>query len=294
LTDTGAQRGGQRPGSGRVEVLTRPAWRVTLGARAPRIVAGALAAVLMIAGLRAIVAGPPAPPPAPEAPPAVDGGAEAFAEGFVRSYLSWEPDRPEVRDAELAAYASSELDAGAGLEPSERPQSVDWSAVVGSQTTGPRTTVTVTARAGGRTWHLAVAVTRDAKGFMAVAAYPAIVGPPPTATGQRMAEEGDVADGELATVAQRAVRNYLAGERDNLAADLDPSAVVSLPVQPAEVETIDGITRAGRGRVAVALTARLSGARMELRYEVAVVKRERWYVRAIETDPRALPSQVAQ
>lgn len=294
MSDTHAQRGGERAAGGSVELFTRPAWRVTLGARAPRIVAGTVAGVLMIAGLRAIVAGPPAPPPAARPAAAVDGGAEAFAEGFVRSYLSWEPDRPEVRDAELAAYASSELDAGAGLEPSQRPQTVEWAAVVGSETAGPRTTVTVTARAGGRAWHLAVPVTRDARGYLVVAAYPAIVGPPPMAADARMAEEDDVADPALAAVAERAVRNYVGRERENLAADLDPSAVVSLPVQAARVETIDGVTRAGRDRVAVALTARLSGARMELRYELAVVKRERWYVRSIETDPRARPPQVAR
>jgi len=272
-------------------MTARSAWRVTLTARAPRIVAGVVAAVVMVAGIRAIVTGPPAPPAAPKPLPTADTGAAAFAEGFVRAYLSWEPARPELRDAQLAAYASSELDAGAGLEASQRRQTVDWSTVIGAETIGRRTTVTVAAAAGGRTWHLAVPVTRDPKGFMVVAAYPAIVGPPPTARGDEAPDEDDVADRELASVAERAVRNYLAGERENLAADLDASAVVSLPVQPARVETIGGVTRAGRDRVAVALTARLAGARMELRYELAVVKHERWYVRSIETDPRARPPE---
>lgn len=279
------------PPNGRVETFTRPAWRVALSARWPRIVAGLVAAVVMVAGVRAIVAGAPAPPPVPPAPPVADSGAQAFAEGFVRAYLAWDPRDPEGRDARLAAYAASELDAGAGLEPSERLQTVAWTAIVGSQATGRgRQVVTVAARAGGRDWHLAVPVTRDKKGFLVVAAYPALVGPPPVAGDQALVEEDDVEDAQLVRVAERAVKNYLAGAPENLAADLDPKAVVSLPATEARVELIDAVTRAPQGRVAVAVTAVVAGARMSLRYELEVVKRERWYVRSIAADPRARPA----
>lgn len=281
--------------NGRVEVLTRPAWRVTLGARAPRIVAGVLAGVLIVAGARTVIAGPPQPPPPPKAAPAVDQGAQTFAEGFVRAYLTWDPERPDLREAELAAYASSELDPAAGVEMSNTTQTVDWTAGVGSEVLDDRRqVVTVAARAGGRAWHLAVPVIRDARGYLAVAALPALVGPPPTARDERPAEEDDVADTALIAVAQRAVRNYLAGERQNLAADLDPEAVVSLPDSEARVDAIDGVTRSGRDRVAVAVTAVLDGVRMELRYELGVVKRERWYVRSIATDPRSQPAGSAR
>lgn len=280
----------------RVDRLTRPAWRVTLSARAPRIVAGVLAGVLMVAGLRAIVAGPPEPPPAPELPVLADQGAEAFVEGFTRAYLSWDPDRLERRDRELAAYVSSELDAGAGLEPSDRVQSVDWTAVVGSVPSGRRErVVTVVASVEGRRWHLAVPVTRVARGYLVVATYPALVGPPPAATDEPLAQEDDVAEGPLADVAERAVRNYLARERANLAADLASEAVVSLPDAPVDVEAIEGITHAGPNQVAVALTARLAGARMTLRYELSMVRRdERWSVAGIETDPRHLAPGAGQ
>jgi len=277
---------------GRVEVLTRPAWRVALSARAPRIVAGLVAAVVMVAGVRAIVAGPPAPPVAPPPVPVADSGAEAFAEGFVRAYLTWDPADLEGRDSELAAYTSSELDAGAGLEvPDRGAQSVAWTTTVGSQATGPgRQVVTVAARAGGRDWHLAVPVTRDRKGYMVVAGYPALVGAPPVASDTRPVEEDDVSDSALVRVAERAVRNYLAGAADNLAADLDPAAVVSLPANDARVETVNEVTQAAPGRVAVAVSAVVEGARVELRYELGVVKRERWYVRSIAADPRARPA----
>lgn len=280
---------------GRVELQTRPSWRVALSARGPRIVAGLLAAVLITAGLRAIVAGPPPAPPAPALPAVADAGAEAFAEGFVRAYLSWDPENLEARDGELAAYSASELDAGAGVEPSEQAQTVEWTATVGSRATGPgRQVVTVAARTAGaeaKQWHLAVPVTRDAKGYLVVAAYPALVGAPPVAGDQALAEEDDVEDSALARVAERAVRNYLAGSPENLAADLDPEAVVSLPATAARVTNVDAVTRAPGGRVAVTLTAAIDGARFELRYELEVVDRERWYVRSIAADPRALPPE---
>ena len=281
---------------GRVEVLARPSWRVALSARAPRAIAGLVAAVVMLAGVRAIVTGPAAAPEPPPAPPAPDTAAQTFAEGFVRAYLTWDAEHPEGREARLAAYSSSELDAGAGLEPPDRAaQAVEWTAAVGSQATGPgRQVITVAARAGGRDWHLAVPVTRDARGYMAVASYPALVGAPPVAGDARALEEDDVADGQLLKVAGRAVRNYLAGAADNLAADLDPAAVVSLPANEARVTAINDITRAGAGRVAVAVTAAVDGAELELRYELEVIKRDRWYVHSIATDPRARPPGAAQ
>ena len=288
---TAARHGAdERAGNGRVELVTRPAWRVTLAARAPRIVAGVLAAVVMVAGLRAIVAGPPAPPAAARPAPAPDQAAASFAEAFVRSYLSWDPARPDERERALARFASEGLDAGAGLEiPDGAAQTVSWSAVVGSQpATRRRQLVTVAAVAGQRSWYVAVPVTRDKRGYLAVAGYPALVGPPPVATGERASEEDEVADPQLRAVAQRAVRNYLAGERNNLLADLDPGAVVSLPRERARVLAVEEVTAAGRGRVAVAVQASTAGARFTLRYELSVLRRERWYVRSIETDPRAL------
>ena len=98
--------------------------------------------------------------------------------------------------------------------------------------------------------------------------------------------ERDVEDEQLRTVAERALRNYLGAERPNLLADLDPAAVVSLPETPLRVESVDELTWAGRDRVAAELRARAQGAALTLRYELAVVRRERWYVRAIQTDPR--------
>jgi Conjugative transposon protein TcpC len=278
-------------GLGRVVTLTRPAWRVALAARAPRLVAGVLAGVLIVAGLRTVVAGPPDAARVSVPAAATDLAAEGFAQGFARAYLSWDPGHPEQRERELARFVSSELDPGAGVEPSRVPQQVDSTTVVGSRPLGRgRRTVTVAARAGGRSWHLAVAVIRDARGYLAIGGYPALVGPPPPPTRRAPVEQDAVEDRALVSVAERAVRNYLAGARTNLAADLDAGAVVSLPDRPATVRSVDEVSHAGRGRVAVVLSASVGGARLTLRYELAVVRRGRWYVREIETDPRNQPA----
>jgi hypothetical protein len=89
-------------------------------------------------------------------------------------------------------------------------------------------------------------------------------------------------------VAQRAVTNYLAGQRTNLLADLDPAAVVSLPTTVLDVRSVRSITKAAEDRVAVEVAAADdAGIQWTLRYELTVVHRDRWYVRAIEPDPVA-------
>src|SRR5688572_26349103 len=90
--------------SGRVEVVTRPAWRLTAAARAPRALAGLVACVVMVAGVRTIIAGAPEPSPPPPAPAGSDLGAESFAEAFVRAYLTWDADQPERREQALATF----------------------------------------------------------------------------------------------------------------------------------------------------------------------------------------------
>jgi hypothetical protein len=84
------------------------------------------------------------------------------------------------------------------------------------------------------------------------------------------------------------VTNYLAGQRTNLLADLDPAAVVSLPTTVLDVRSVRSITKAADDRVAVEVAAADdAGIQWTLRYELTVVHRDRWYVRAIEPDPVA-------
>ena len=112
------------------------------------------------------------------------------------------------------------------------------------------------------------------------------LGRPSVIPGAPPAEERDVSDGGLRAVAQRAVTNYLAGQRTNLLADLDPAAVVSLPTAMLDVRSVRSITKAARDRVAVEVAAADdSGIQWTLRYELTVVRRDRWYVRASSPIP---------
>ena len=265
---------------------TRSAWRLRWSARAPRIAFFAVAAILALSGLRTVIAGPPEAPAAPRPVATSDLGAASFAEAFARAYLSWDPARPEVHERVVARFASDELEPGAGISSVRRAQRVLWSAAVGEESHDRRRLVTVAVQTDAQLLHLAVPVMRDRRGFLLVSGYPAVVGAPAANVRAELPSERDVEDEQLRTVAERALRNYLGAERPNLLADLDPAAVVSLPETPLRVESVDELTWAGRDRVAAEVRARAQGAALTLRYELAVVRRERWYVRAIQTDPR--------
>lgn len=270
-----------------------PLWRVRTAARASRAVVLAACAVLVVVGLRTLLA------PAREAPTGAtyrattDTTAAGIAETFARAYLTWESEGFEERDAALARLMPID-DATSADAPGQRDQRVLWSLVVADRPAGSRRRiVTVAAQTTAALVHLAVTVARDDRGFLYVPSRPAFVGPPAIARDVSTAPDRDVEDNELRTVAARVVTNYLARERDDLRADLDPRAVVSLPEQSLRVAAIDGVTwvTAGR-RVAVALTASgPQGLRLALRYELAVTRRAgRWLVRTVHVDPTARES----
>jgi hypothetical protein len=109
----------------------------------------------------------------------------------------------------------------------------------------------VVAEVSGETFYLAVPVERGERGLLAVATYPALVGAPATDRDIAAPAEREVDDPELRTVSERAVRNYLAGERRDLAADLADGATVSLPAMRLRVDAVESITWADGRRVAV-------------------------------------------
>jgi hypothetical protein len=270
--------------SERERYASRSLWQSRVAARAPRAIAFAALGFLCIAGLRAVLA--PGSETATSAPSFAtpDLAAESFAEAFARAYLTWDSiDRHARR---IAAFLSDDLDEGAGLTPPTRRQQVLWTSVVEdrSEANGGRL-VTVVADTTGGTYDLAVPLERDARGFLFVARYPALVGALPAATHAVASEEPEVEDGGLRAVARRAVANYLERQGANLKADLDATAVAALPSQALAVSEVESITWAGPRRVAVQVSAEGAGARWTLRYELDVVKRERWYVRSIETNP---------
>lgn len=276
--------------AGGVELVPRAARATRVVAQGPRVVVLATLGVLAIAGARAAIAGPGvAPMPVRAAAPGENLSAQGFAQAFARAYLSWDSRYPERHADQVSPYVSHTLDPGAGLQPPDRgSQQVLWTAVLGDGSAGGRVrVVTVAAQTTRSLVHLAVPVQRDRRGFMVVPRYPSIVGPPVSDPRQAVAAEDGVDDGALRAVATRSVTNYVEGGRDNLRADLDRGAVVSLPAAALEVRSAVSVTWAAPPRrVAVTVAAEdADGAVWTLRYELSVVRRDRWYVRAISIDP---------
>jgi hypothetical protein len=271
-----------------INKVTRSLRASRLYARAPRAIALVLAALLIAAGLRTTLAGQPKAAPLPPAPRVtVDRGAEAFAEGFARAYLTWSSDDPVERERRLAPYVAG-LDQSGGLRPAVGThQSVVWTAVVGEQPTSDAELITVAAQTDTRVLYLNVPVSRDARGFLSIPAYPAVVGPPATNDRPEVPNEEAVDDDALVKVVERAIRNYLAGNHDNLLADLAPDALVSPPTEPLKVTSVDQVSWVMPSRrVAVQLDAEDGGGSgWTLRYELDVRKTDRWYVESIQVNP---------
>ena len=255
-------------------------------ARAPRIAIALTCGVLSVVGMRDLLAGPTEPPTQPETRAQADAGSQAFAEAFVRDYLTWNASDPTVQ-IDLAAY-------GVDLAPVEPPrgleQSVRWTSVAGTRQTSVSTeVVTVVAMTSRGRAALAVTVSRDVAGSRQVVGQPALVGALPRAsTTVRPVAGREVEDLDLATVVERALRNYLARDGADLRADLASNAKVVLPDRAQRVRSADPVAWVRRG-TRVTTTVRVADrdrVEMTLRYELAVTKQAgRWLVRAIHTNP---------
>ncbi|HWT92074.1 MAG TPA: hypothetical protein VN238_03690, partial [Solirubrobacteraceae bacterium] len=93
-------------------------------------------------------------------------------------------------------------------------------------------------------------------------------------------------DPQLAAVVRRALTNYLSGQAENLRADLAPDADLPAPSRPLRVTGDPRVEHAGRGRVSAEVVAEdRRGAVYTLRYELAVVRRDRWYVADLLSSP---------
>jgi conjugative transposon protein TcpC len=270
----------------------RPARVARRRARAPGTLA--LVALLLLAavGVKATLAPRHILQPAAAAPStgSDDITVQGFAQAFARAFLSWDAADPDRHRRQLAGFLADTLDGDGGLRvPSRGSQQVLWTSAIGDQPDAHRDRlITVAAQTTRELLYLSVPVHRTARGFLVVPRYPALVGPPVSDPAAPAPEERQVADGALRAVTQRALTNYLAGQRSNLLADLDSSAVVSLPTTVLHVSSVRSVTKAARDRVAVELTAAdEAGLQWTLRYELTVVRRDRWYVRAIATVPPA-------
>lgn len=257
-------------------------WR----ARAPRIAFTTVCAVLSVAGLRVVLAGPSAPPTsARRAAAATTSDVDGFAEGFARAFLTSTQRGVAERERALKLYGY--VDDGAAAEVGATR--VAWTTVVASRPRpGSGRVVTVLADDGRRRWFLAVTVSVDGAGRRYVATRPALVGPPAVKPDAVAPAELEVDDPELRQVSARVVRHFLAGHRADLSADLVRGAGVTVPpvaLRLADVESTTWVSRPSR--VAVAVTAEGPGRlRLPLRYELQVLRvGGRWLVRSVHVNP---------
>ncbi len=272
--------------SGFPRVEREALWVLRLRARMPRLVLAAGGTVLCAMGVRSLLVPPVGPPTRPATAGFSTVAVEGFAQRFARAYLS--PDDPSrERGRELAALTTPGINLGAAALTRSARQ-VQWTTVVGAQRTGPRrVTVVVEAPVAGGVVDLAVPVAWDGEGRLVVPAAPALVGPPLTTTTAAGAVERVVEDAQLRAVCERVVRNYLAGDRQDLQADLAPGARVSLPRVRLRLRGVEEVTWASVSRVAVSIAAASpDGGVAALRYELAVGQYSgRWLVKSVVVDP---------
>lgn len=221
----------------------------------------------------------------------LDRPAELFAQQLTRAYLTYDSQQPQQRDAALGVF-----DGGAGIltrgyqAPSTGSRSVRWSAVEQAFAVpqGTRYIVAADTRPDGPIY-LSLTVRRDQDGALGIVGSPAIVGPPVSVPAQDDPTGRDVDDPDAVRVVTRALRNYLAGSGEDLAADLSPQAVVSLPVSPLMLERVTQLgweEGAFRSVLATLTASSVRGEQLQLTYELALEQRQgRWFVAGIHNNP---------
>jgi len=141
-----------------------------------------------------------------------------------------------------------------------------------------------------RTVRLTVPVARDRRGGLAVYDLPSLAPAPPLAAAGPVAGEPLLGDERAAIgdVLRRFFRAYLAGDPGGLAYLVPAGTRIGAVTGGFELVELGSITAvpAMRGGRLVLVTVRardrVSRARLALRYRVRVVRRDRWYVAAVD------------
>jgi hypothetical protein len=248
-------------------------------ARAPRYAFLAFVVLMCVAGVRSIVS--------PSVPSAgvtqqglrLDYAEQSFALAFTQAYLTYDSARPEAREEALASFASSGFEIGAGFSPPQSgSQRVQWADVAQVQRPlagGVIVNVAAKLSTAAQPVYLSVPVDRERGGAIYLAAYPSFVGPPLSTTRSTADQGGEPVDEEeVSALVKRALTNYLAGDAENLSADLADAATVTLPTNQLGlkgVDQLDWVDGAGGGAVLATITATdARGGAYTLRYEVGV------------------------
>jgi hypothetical protein len=276
-----------------VTISKRPLWWLRLVRGMPRYLLYATCGAGLLASARFAIA-----PPRPHAralaravSPGPDLAAEGYAVLFARRYLSWDATQPQISAQQLAPMTGGGVEANAGLSlPVTGTQHVLWAEVVQARELGPwRHVYTVAAQTDtAGLVYLSVGIERDSDGALRLSGYPAFVGAPTAGPARAAGHAGEVADGALATVVERSLRNYLASSPDELAADLTSDARVAVPSLAMTLDSMEQLSWEPDGRSVLAVVSATDGrgAHYTLDYEVDVADVDRrWEVSAIQMDP---------
>ena len=282
------------PRGARVSVSSHPIWRLRLVRELPRYTVLATAVAGLLASARWTISPPSPGTPRAAGPvaPRLDRAAEGFATLFVRHYLSWGAGAPASAATALPPLGDAISEGGlAPAPPVSSEQHVEWAEVVQARDDGGVQVYTVAAQTDtAGLVYLTVGVARAPGGGLALSGYPALVGAPATASAPPPGKLAEVAEPALETVVERSLRNYLAGSRSELEADLAPSAHVSLPALTLRLESVGRLAWSADGRSVSALVhvQDARGVRYALAYELDVTRQQgRWEIAAVQMDPDA-------
>jgi hypothetical protein len=276
-----------------VHLTRRPLWRLRLARSLPRYLLYATCAYGLIASARFAIAPPlteGSRGAAARAPLRTDLAARGYATLFARRYLTWNGERPQDSEAQLAPMIGAGVDPRAGLTlPPTGEQRVLWAEVVQERASTPaRHVYTVAAETDtAGLLYVTVPVARDANGDVQLSGYPAFVGAPAASAEALPERASEVHDSTLTSVVERALRNYLASSRQELDADLTEAARVALPRMPLALGTVARIDWSPdhRSIVAVVQARDARGAQYTLGYEADVEEiHGRWEISALQMD----------
>lgn len=222
----------------------------------------------------------------------VSEAVDAFAVGFVRAYLA-DPS-PQA----LAPFLASGVDIATGGVPTPAGERVAQAEATAVHSLAPnRAVVTVWCELlTGRVVYLAVPTIRDLAGGVAAIGPPAFVSAPRIGRVEADTERSQTIQGadagEIRELAARFTESYLASTEPGGLKYLTPpgSAIAPLggfvPVGDVTVREV-GDRRGSQRTVTAAVRARSSaGAVYPLAYRLALEKRDRWYVTAVEGESR--------
>jgi hypothetical protein len=276
-------------------ISTRPLWVMRLARELPRYLVCALAVAGLAASARFAIAPPRPAGVATAARPVAgpDRAAEGFAALFARRYLTWNAADPLASERALQGFDGPGLEPDAGLQlPGSGQQHVEWVEVVQQRepSAGAHVYTLAAQTDTGGLMYLTVNVARAADGRLALTGYPSVVGAPASGPALEPARLREVTDRALATVVQRALRNYLVASSGELAADLASGARVSLPGAPLALISVQHLDWSADGRsvIAVVQARDARGLQYTFAYELDVLEvAGRWEISAVEVNPNA-------